>query len=256
MLDLPFLPKQCHQRHSQCSPPRKQNRKYLCQSHLCRPDHSSRRKGDPWPNRRHVGLFSLLYGIWKTLLYNSRFVKLSKNPVKRNMWPCWPLYLFMWARDRCRSKKNPSLLSNRTSHLTSNNFRRTNEKFVQLPARHFKITIFFYLSDQMRDCHAVLTRQAWHLRLWREELSRAARFSPNAVIITPYCRLKIELSFLDIHNNLFLSGVQVFLCRSFLHLISYFARDLFQMSFVFIFYIFAPFWTARGLLWELKWKGS
>ena len=28
----------------------------------------------------------------------------------------------------------------------------------------------------------------------------AARFSPNAVIIKPYCRLKIELNFLDIHN--------------------------------------------------------
>ena len=79
----------------------------------------------------------------KTLLYNSRSVKSSKHPAKKNRWPCWPLYLFMWARKRCRSKKNLSLISNRTSHLTSNNFRRTNEKFVQLHARHFKITNFF-----------------------------------------------------------------------------------------------------------------
>ena len=50
----------------------------------------------------------------------------------------------------------------------------------------------------------------------RDELSRAARFSPNAVIIKPYCRLKIELTFLDTHNNFFISGIQVFLCRSFL----------------------------------------
>ena len=58
MLDLPFFPKQCRQRHSQCSSPRKQNRKYLCQSHLCRPDHSSRRKGDPWPN-----MFKLVFSL-------------------------------------------------------------------------------------------------------------------------------------------------------------------------------------------------
>ena len=58
MLDLPFLPKQCRQRHSQCSSPRKQNRKYLCQSHLCRPDHSSRRKRDPWPN-----MFELVFSL-------------------------------------------------------------------------------------------------------------------------------------------------------------------------------------------------
>ena len=58
MLDLPFLPKQCRQRHSQCSSPRKQNQKYLCQSHLCRPDHSSRRKRDPWPN-----MFKLVFSL-------------------------------------------------------------------------------------------------------------------------------------------------------------------------------------------------
>ena len=61
----------------------------------------------------------------------------------------------------------------------------------------------------MRDCHAVLTRRALHLRFWREKfISRAARFSPNAVIIKTYCSLKIELSFLDIHNNFFLSRIQ------------------------------------------------
>ena len=41
---------------------------------------------------------------------------------------------------------------------------------------------------------------------------RAARFSPNAVIIKPYCRLKIELTFVDTRNNLFLLGIQFFLC--------------------------------------------
>ena len=41
---------------------------------------------------------------------------------------------------------------------------------------------------------------AWHLRLWRESLSSAARFSPNAVIIKPYFRLQIELNFFDIYN--------------------------------------------------------
>ena len=78
------------------------------------------------------------------LLYNSRFVNRANIPPKGNMWPCWPLYLFIWARDWGRSKKNPSLISNRTSHLTSSNFQRTNEKFVQLHVRHFKITIFFF----------------------------------------------------------------------------------------------------------------
>ena len=58
MLDVLFLRKQCRQRYSQCSSPRKQDRKNLCQSHLCRPDHSSKSKGDPWPNMRLVGLFS------------------------------------------------------------------------------------------------------------------------------------------------------------------------------------------------------
>ena len=33
-----------------------------------------------------------------------------------------------------------------------------------------------------------------------EELSSIARFSPNAVIIKPSCRLKIDLNFLDIHK--------------------------------------------------------
>ena len=53
-----FLPKQCRQRHSQCSSPRKQNRKYPCQSHPCPPDHSSRRKRDPWPN-----MFKLVFSL-------------------------------------------------------------------------------------------------------------------------------------------------------------------------------------------------
>ena len=80
------------------------------------------------------------------LLYNSRFVNRAlKYPAKKNMWPCWPLYLFIWACDRGRSKKNPPLSSNRTSHLTSNNFQKTNGKFVQLHVRHFKITVFTFL---------------------------------------------------------------------------------------------------------------
>ena len=140
-----FLPKQYRQRHSQCSSPRKQNRKYLCQSHLCRPDHSSRRKRDPWPN-----MFKLVCSLNRReferhYCITADSLNRANIPPKRICDPVDLLYLFMWARDRCRSKKNPSLISNRTSHLTSNNFRRTNEKFVQLHARHFKSTIFFFL---------------------------------------------------------------------------------------------------------------
>ena len=58
MLDLPFLRMQCRQRHLQCSPPRKQNRNYLCQPHLCWPDHSSWRKRDPWASMLKL-VFSL-----------------------------------------------------------------------------------------------------------------------------------------------------------------------------------------------------
>ena len=38
-----------------------------------------------------------------------------------------------------------------------NNFRSQNEQFVQLHMKHFKITNFVYVSDQMQDCQAALT---------------------------------------------------------------------------------------------------
>ena len=76
---------------------------------------------------------------------------------------------------------------------------------------------FFYLSDQMRDCYAVLTRLAWHFAVVaRWFIMIVARFSPKAVIIKPYCRLKIELTFVDTRNNFLLSGIQFFFCVSFL----------------------------------------
>ena len=151
------------------------------------------------------------------LLYNNRFVKSSKHPAKKNMWPCWPSYLFIRLSTEVDQRKTrrwfPTGRHTWLPIISKEQMKNSSSYTWGI----LKLRFFFYLSDQMRDCHAVLTRLAWHLRFWREEfISRAARFSPNADIIKLYCRLKIELSFFGIHNNLFLSRIQVFLCRSFL----------------------------------------
>ena len=61
-------------------------------------------------------------------------VKSSKPPAKKNMWLCWPLYLFTWARDRDRSEKiRRWFQTGRHTWLPI-----ISEQFVQLHARHFK----------------------------------------------------------------------------------------------------------------------
>lgn len=84
---------------------------------------------------------------------------LTKLPVKKTIKDghvtLLTLMYLLWAHNRCSSKKNDELISNRTSCLTSNNFRRTKKQFVQLHA--MEITKFFYcLSDEMPDCHVAL----------------------------------------------------------------------------------------------------
>ena len=84
---------------------------------------------------------------------------------------------------------------------------------IRLVTRNAFQNYDFFVTFLIRCGIVMRSWLAWRdiLRLWRDDLSRAARFSPNAVIIKPYCRLKIELTFLDRPNNLFLSGI-VFFC--------------------------------------------
>ena len=156
-------------------------------------------------------------GIWKTLFYTSDSLSRGNIPPKRMCDPVdlW-IFLYGLATDVDKKKTRRWFPTGRHTWLPII-FEEQMKNSSSYTRGILKLRFSFYLSDQMRDCHAVLTHLAWHLRLWHEELSRAARFSPNAVIIKPNCRLKIELSFLDIHNNLFLSGIQVSLCRSFLY---------------------------------------
>ena len=94
--------------------------------------------------------FLLIVGNLKDTILHQRLVDL--DIIRKEYRPNFPpkrhvtllTFVFVMARDRCQSKKNQSI-SNRTSRLTSNNFRRTNEQFVQLYARHLKITNFLCL---------------------------------------------------------------------------------------------------------------
>ena len=78
---------------------------------------------------------------------------------------------------------------------------------------------------------AVIWYEVFHLPLWREELSSAARFSPNAVIISLIFVYKSNLIFFI--YIIFLSGIQVFFVQFFsmayLLLCAWFITDLLRI---------------------------
>ena len=98
------------------------------------------------------------------------------------------------------------------------NFWVIENRVVSYTSLCLKVVIEPFPSDFKRGLRFLgLQSSVFGLRFQGSSFSRhprPARFSPNAVIIKPYCRLKIELSFLDIHNISFRNTS--FLCRSFL----------------------------------------
>ena len=71
--------------------------------------------------------------------------------------------------------------------------------FVNKKSAHRRITsfLFVFLKKKERARNNNVSRVPLHT--YREEISGDARFRANAVIIKPYCHLKIELSSFDIH---------------------------------------------------------